>query len=108
MLSVVNTHIFTPKAKSLSAFVPTAAVLVLSAMAAAPLLSAMPTAYADGYDDKCEKDKKGKDKKECKEDKKKDKDKFKCKHKNDKWITVGSESAKKAHENHGDRCYKVY
>jgi mannitol-specific phosphotransferase system IIBC component len=105
----VNTHIFTPKAKSLSAFVPIAAVLVLSAMAATPLLSAMPTAYASGYDDdKCKKDDKKKDDKKCKDDKDKDKDKkeFKCKH-NGKIIRVSEQGAKNGHEKHGDKCWEV-
>ena len=94
----MNTHIFTPKAKSLSAFVPIAAVLVLSAMAATPLLSPMPTAYASGSDDKCEKEK-GKDKNDCKPDKEKKK-KFICKH-NGKWKEV---SDKSGHVKHGDYC----
>jgi hypothetical protein len=39
---------FTQKAKSLSVFVPTAAVLVLSAALATPWLSTIPAAYANG------------------------------------------------------------
>src|ERR687896_2726229 len=38
----------TPKAKSLSAFIPVAAVFVLPRMAVIPWLSAMPAAYASG------------------------------------------------------------
>jgi hypothetical protein len=54
----------TPKAKSLSAFIPVATVLVLPRMAAIPWLSAMPAAYAGGSecdpkkDPKCDRDNK--------------------------------------------------
>jgi hypothetical protein len=47
MSGSVNTS--TQKAKSLSVLIPTAAVLVLSAMLATPWLAAVP-AYADGSD----------------------------------------------------------
>jgi|SRR5918997_2669869 hypothetical protein len=71
MSESVNTS--TQKAKSLSVLIPTAAVLVLSAMLATPWLAAAPV-YADGSNnDKCDKkydDDKCKDKKKKKDNKK--------------------------------------
>jgi hypothetical protein len=63
-----NTDTSTQKVKTLSVFIPTAAVLVLSAMLATPWLAAVPV-YAGG-DDECDKDK---DKDKCKDDKKNEK-----------------------------------
>ena len=100
MSESVNTS--TQKVKSLSVLIPTAAVLVLSAMLATPWLAAVP-AYADGSsNDKC--DKKFDDK--CKDKEKKKKGKVTICHvppgnpDNAHTITV-SRNALDAHLDHG-------
>jgi hypothetical protein len=100
----LNTDTSTQKVKTLSVFIPTAAILVLSAMLATPWLAAVP-AYAGGDDDddKCKKDKKD-DK--CKKDDDKKKKKVTICHAppgnpdNAKTITVGENAAKAHLKNH--------
>jgi hypothetical protein len=116
MLETQDKRTSKQKAKSLSVFIPTAAVLVLSAMLATPALTSVVPVFACDTKD-CDKDK-DKDKDKCK-----DKDKDKCKDDKDKkkkvtichvppgnpsnahTIRVGA-SAVDAHLAHGDTLGK--
>jgi hypothetical protein len=123
MLETQDKRTSKQKAKSLSVFIPTAAVLVLSAMLATPALTQVVPVFACETKD-CDKDK-DKDKDKCKDkdkDKCKDKDKDKCKDKDkDKKVTIChippgnpsnahtirvSENAVDAHLAHGDELGK--
>ena len=111
----------TSKVRSLAVFIPAGAVLVLSAVLAAPGMSAMPTAYAtttecDPYKEKCPPKECDPYKEDCKPDDGNNNDKVTICHvppgnpENAHTIRV-SENAVQAHLDHGDtkgECKKKY